>query len=64
MPDVFGLMDGKTLFIEVKIGYDRMSQAQLKVKNEAEANGAKYFIARDFTEFKSWIDKIIENGKS
>jgi len=63
MPDVFGLVKGLTLFIEIKIGKDKMSKNQEKVKSEAEANGAKYFIARNFTDFKTWIDKIIENGK-
>jgi len=61
MPDIFGLMNGLTLFIEVKIGYDKMSLDQGKVKNEAESNGAKYFIAKNFTDFKSWIDNLINN---
>jgi len=63
MPDVFGLMEGKTLFIEVKIGNDRMSLAQLKVKNEAEANGAYYHIARNFTDFKNWIENTLTRAK-
>jgi len=36
----------------------------VKVKNEAENNGAKYFIAKNFTDFKIWIDNILENEKS
>jgi len=51
MPDVYALIDGKTLFIEVKIGKDRLSYHQIKVQNESEANGASYIIARNFTDF-------------
>jgi len=51
MPDVFALIDDKTFFIEVKIGKDRISEHQLKVKQESEANGANYIIARNFTDF-------------
>ena len=51
MPDVYALFNGKTLFIEVKIGKDRISEHQLKVKQESEANGASYIVARNFTDF-------------
>jgi len=51
MPDVYALINGKTLFIEVKIGKDRLSDHQINVKKESEANGANYIIARNFTDF-------------
>lgn len=37
--------------IEVKIGKDRMSQAQLRYKQEVERAGAVYLIAKDFDTF-------------
>lgn len=37
--------------IEVKIGKDRMSQAQLRYKQEVERAGAVYLIAKDFDSF-------------
>jgi hypothetical protein len=58
LPDVLATYQGKSLFIEVKTGSDRMSEHQEKVKAEQEASGGLYFLAYDFTEFKAWFDSL------
>ena len=42
---------GLSLKIEVKIGKDRMSQAQGRYKQEIEKTGGRYMIAKDFDSF-------------
>ena len=42
---------GLSLKIEVKIGKDRMSQAQGRYKEEIEKTGGRYMIAKDFDSF-------------
>ncbi len=54
--DILATIKGIPLQIEVKIGKDRMSSAQLKVKDEFERSGGIYFVAHNFTDFKPWFD--------
>jgi len=64
MPDVFALIDGKTFFIEVKAGKDKMSPEQLKIKEESEANGASYIVARNFTDFLNKYNSAKADNKN
>jgi hypothetical protein len=57
-PDVMGVLNGKQLSIEVKIGRDRLSPAQTEVMNSINAGGGYYFIARDFETFFQWINSL------
>lgn len=52
-PDITATIDGRSVYIEVKIGRDRMSDGQKKVKEEIERAGGVYFIAHSFDEFIS-----------
>lgn len=58
LADVMGTYKCKSLNIEVKIGKDRMSEDQIKVQGAVERSGGLYFIARDFTTFKTWFDGL------
>jgi hypothetical protein len=58
LPDVLATYKSKSLFIEVKIGHDKMSDAQTKIKAEQEASGGLYFLAHNFTDFKLWFDSL------
>jgi len=49
--DISAIYRGKSYKIEVKIGKDRMSQAQLRYKQDVERAGAIYIIARNFDDF-------------
>jgi hypothetical protein len=58
MADIVATYMGQSLNIEVKIGRDCMSKHQQKIKEEIEAAGGHYFIARDFNGFKTWWEDI------
>lgn len=56
--DIMATMHGRALHIEVKIGRDRQSDAQIKVQAQVEASGGLYFIAKDMDGFLAWWDEI------
>jgi len=58
MSDVIGTYQGKSLNIEVKIGADKMSIHQIRVKNEIRQAGGFYFVAKDFDSFQTWFKQI------
>jgi hypothetical protein len=58
LSDIIAVYKGKSLNIEVKAGKDRMSEHQLKVKKEIESSGGLYFVAKDFSTFKTWFDNL------
>ncbi|HUX56451.1 MAG TPA: hypothetical protein VMV77_05725 [Bacteroidales bacterium] len=39
-------------------GTSRMSIEQEKIRQEQEASGRLYYLARNFTDFKNWFDNI------
>ncbi len=64
MPDIQAVYEGTPLFIEVKIGRDRLSPHQKKIQDEVTGSGGVFFVARNFTEFKQWFDDIIEHAST
>jgi len=58
MSDVIGTYQGKSLNIEVKIGADKMSIHQIRVKNEIRQAGGFYFVAKDFDSFQTWFKQL------
>ena len=56
--DVMATFKGLSLHIEIKHGRDVQSEAQKKVESEVNRAGGRYYLARDFSSFKSWLDKI------
>jgi hypothetical protein len=58
LADVAATYKGLSLHIEVKIGRDRQSEQQRHFELEVNRSGGYYFIARNFTEFKEWFDKL------
>lgn len=59
-PDIQATVNGRSLHIEVKIGKDKMSEAQLKVKQEIESAGGLYFIAKDFDSFERYYNETLK----
>lgn len=49
--DIRILFNGRSIDVEVKIGKDRMSEAQHQEKHRVENAGGLYFVARTFPEF-------------
>jgi hypothetical protein len=58
LPDILITKDGKSLFIEVKVGKDRMSEYQKEVQAEQEQSGGLYIVASSFEQFKNWFDTL------
>jgi hypothetical protein len=56
-PDVTAIIRGRTFCVEVKIGKDKMSDDQLRVKGEIESAGGIYFIAKDFDSFENFYNQ-------
>lgn len=50
--------DGRSIFTEVKVKKDRMSQWQKAVRDDQQQAGGLYFVAHDFTSFKQWFDQL------
>jgi hypothetical protein len=58
--DISSIIKGFTVKIEVKIGKDRQSPAQIKYQEAVESAGGLYFIAKDFTSFYEWFNSLFE----
>lgn len=56
--DIHAVIGGRHVSIEVKIGRDKMSEHQLKVRKDIEAAGGLYFEARTFDEFINFYHSI------
>ncbi len=56
--DIHAVIAGRHASIEVKIGRDRMSEAQEATRTAVERAGGYYFIARDFDSFVKWYETI------
>lgn len=54
LPDVMAVINGQAVFIEVKIGKDRLSAKQQGTIKELLRAGAWCFVAKTFEEFYSW----------
>lgn len=61
--DIMACINGKHIAIEVKVGRDRMSEAQHKEQKRIEAAGGIYFLAKDFPAFFEWYNKTFDNEK-
>ncbi len=58
LPDVLVTRGGQSLFIEVKVGRDKMSQWQQAVRDDQQQAGGLYYVAKDFESFKQWYDNL------
>ena len=57
--DVSGLYNGIPLAIEVKIGRDRQSPAQVEYGERFNAAGGKYVVVKTFDEFVEFWKKLL-----
>ena len=56
--DISAIYKGKTLKIEVKIGQDSQSDAQIEYQKSVESAGGFYFIAKNFQSFFEWFETL------
>jgi len=52
--DIHAIYKGRAISIEVKIGNDRQSEAQMKEAERITKAGGLYFIAKDMPSFLQW----------
>lgn len=60
--DISATIGGRSVKIEVKIGRDKMSDAQRRYQRDIEAAGGIYYVARNFTDFWKWYQQTFTKG--
>lgn len=60
LPDIIGCLKGRSLWVEVKAGRDKMSIDQLHRKTEIERAGGLYCEARSTDGFLKWFIEILK----
>lgn len=58
IPDIIGIIDGRFIGIEVKIGRDRQSADQKEVEQEINDAGGVYFIAKSYDDYLEKINAL------
>lgn len=58
IPDIIGIINGRFIGIEVKIGRDRQSADQREIEREINDSGGVYFIAKSYDDYLDKISKI------
>lgn len=58
VPDIIGIINGRFIGIEVKIGRDRQSADQKEVEREINEAGGVYFIAKSYDDYLEKIANI------
>ena len=61
VPDIIGIINGRFIGIEVKIGKDRQSADQKLIEKEINAAGGVYFIAKSYDDYLSKINEFTHN---
>jgi len=56
--DIMGVVRGRAVSIEVKIGRDRQSKEQRQVEQAITTAGGLYYVARDFQSTYEWINSL------
>lgn len=56
--DISATIKGHSVKIEVKIGKDRQSNAQINYQQDVERAGGIYYIARNFDTFLTWYRQM------
>ncbi|XWW48381.1 VRR-NUC domain-containing protein [Fibrella sp. USSR17] len=56
LPDVSAVVNGRAVYIEVKVGKDRLSTDQREAIADLKKAGAAVYIANDFQGFFDWFN--------
>lgn len=57
--DIHAIVKGRHISIEVKIGKDQMSEAQIREQQKITSAGGLYFIAKDMVSFLEWYNYTV-----
>ena len=60
--DISATIKGRSVKIEVKIGRDKMSDAQRRYQCDIEQAGGLYYVAKNFTDFWKWYHQTFTKG--
>lgn len=63
-PDIDAIIQGKAVKIEVKIGKDKLSPAQVKHLEDIAKAGGLYFVAKDMESFINWYKLNFEHEQN
>ena len=55
LPDVFAVVEGRAVFVEIKVGRDSLSQQQKETIADLQKAGASVYVAKDFAGFLHWF---------
>lgn len=55
LPDVFAVVEGRAVFVEVQAGKDRLSEVQKETISDLEKAGASVYVAQTFEGFYAWF---------
>ncbi|MDB5239609.1 MAG: hypothetical protein JWP57_234 [Spirosoma sp.] len=58
LPDVTGVLNGRSLWVEIKVARDQLSEAQKQTISGLIKAGACTYIARDFEGFLQWFTAL------
>lgn len=58
LPDVFAVVDGRAVFVEIKVGKDRLSDDQKEAIALLRAAGAAVYVAATFQGFYEWFPSL------
>lgn len=61
-PDISCIIYGRAVWVEVKVGKDRLSDAQKEQGEAIQEAGGTWFVARDMQSFVDFYYKFIENA--
>jgi hypothetical protein len=59
--DISAVIQGRAVKIEVKIGKDRQSEAQIRYQEQIERAGGIYLIATSFQQFFEWYNSHVSS---
>ena len=60
--DILAIIDGQTVFFEVKIGADKPSTAQLQTSHEVRLAGGYYYFVKCFEDFMIFYEALVNNS--
>lgn len=55
MQDIFSVVKGRAVFVEVKAGKDKLSDGQKQTITDLQRAGAWVYVAHDFQSFVDWF---------
>ena len=58
--DISATINGRSVKIEIKIGFDRQSENQKRYQTEIERAGGIYILCHSFTDFLTWYNSQVK----